>query len=354
MRCGVSGAVIALCVCAPCIAPVPVAAAQPGDTSRAAEPPRFEVPAAAEGRPTEFVVYGDTRFTPQTGEMANPTARSALIEGIVRERPRAIFIAGDIPYKGSHAEDYQVYRRDTSPWTSARIPVFPTLGNHEFMDACDADSPYSACLENWWNAFPELNLRPFRWYSVSIGGVLLAIMLDSESDLGETSPQRQWLQTQLCAVGRHVKFVMILLHHPPVRDLHPVREGSASAANARRDGLNPAQNAAYVRDALSATPCRRATFVVVASHVHNYERIVEGGTTYLVSGGGGAKPSKIDQRHPRDQFKLPYSQLNFHYLRFVLQGDTLHGTMVRFDASPEATARWSEPDSFTLTSPAGH
>jgi len=219
---------------------------------------------------------------------------------------------------------------------------------------CDPDSAYSACLENWWNAFPELNLRPFRWYSVSVGGSLLAIMLDSDSDLGDSSPQRKWLERQFCGVDRNVKFVMILLHHPPVRDLRTVREGPGAPHNTPRQGLNPAENATHVRDSLSATPCRRATFVVVASHVHNYERIVEGGVTYLVSGGGGAKPSQIDQRHPHDQFKQPYSKFNFHYLRFVLQGDTLHGTMVRFDASPEATSRWSELDSFTLTSPPRH
>jgi hypothetical protein len=41
--------------------------------------------------------------------------------------------------------------------------------------------------------------------------------------------------------------------------------------------------------------------------------------------------------------------VNYHYLRFTLQGDRLTGTMVRFDAAVDrASNQWTEPDRFEV------
>jgi hypothetical protein len=84
----------------------------------------------------------------------------------------------------------------------------------------------------------------------------------------------------------------------------------------------------------------------VGSHIHNYERFLRDDVTYLVSGGGGAKPvpvlrlfgelSRLDTRE------------NFHFIRFRLDGGTLRGTMVRFDAERPAETAWTEPDLFEI------
>ena len=71
-------------------------------------------------------------------------------------------------------------------WASQNIPVYPALGNHE-LQACGDPSP---CLENWWTALSPLPLRPYRWYSVSIGPSILALVLDSDSALKPGSEQR--------------------------------------------------------------------------------------------------------------------------------------------------------------------
>jgi hypothetical protein len=80
--------------------------------------------------------------------------------------------------------------------------------------------------------------------------------------------------------------------------------------------------------------------------VHNYERYRKDGVTYLVSGGGGAKP------HPSLRMFGELSQLktrvNFHYIRFVLENGRLKATMVRFDANERSANRWSDPDRFEI------
>jgi acid phosphatase type 7 len=293
---------------------------------QAAEPPRFEVP--AHGTPLVFVVYGDTRFT-ERPEVVNADARRALVEKIASEKPAAILIGGDLVYQGHDPNDYQTYRRETAVWSSEKIPVFPALGNHEFRGCAD-DPQY--CLENWWSAFPDLALRPHRWYSVAIGAELLALVLDSDSPLKPGSEQREWFEQQMAAADGRVKFILILLHYPPVRDPFFPR------------ALDEKEIARYLsRHGKSL----RSAALVVGSHVHNYERYSRDGVTYLVSGGGGAKPVPVPRLFgERSRLR---TAVNFHYVRITLWPDRLIGTMVRYDAAkktgPEA---WSEPDWFEL------
>jgi len=88
--------------------------------------------------------------------------------------------------------------------------------------------------------------------------------------------------------------------------------------------------------------------IVIGSHVHNYERFERHGVPYLVSGGGGATPLPV-LRMAGELSRLRTS-VNFHYLRFTLQGERLTGTMVRYEATGAADNPWSEPDRFEISS----
>ena len=297
----------------------------------AAEPPRFEVP-ARDREPLVLVVYGDTRFT-ERPDVANADARRALVDKIASERPAAILIGGDLVYEGNDPDDYRTYQRETTAWSREKIPVFPALGNHE-LRAC-GPAP-EQCLENWWSAFGDLSLRPHRWYSVAIGPELLALVLDSDSPLKPGNEQRVWFEQQMAAADGQVKFILILLHYPPVRDPFFPR------------ALDEQEIARYLSHRGKTL---RSGVLVVGSHVHNYERFVRNGVTYLVSGGGGAKPVPAprlfgERSHLR-------TAVNFHYVRLTVWHDRLIGTMVRYEAEKKAGAEaWSEPDWFEI--PAGH
>jgi acid phosphatase type 7 len=310
---------LALCLSAP----VSAALAAAGDA-----PPRLEVPAPASG-PLTFVVYGDTRFTRQDG-VANPVARRALVEKIAGENPAAILIGGDLVYRGSDADDYATYRSETLKWARRDIPVFPALGNHEYR-GCNEYRDDSVCIGNWWQAFAGLNLRPYRWYSVSIGPDILALVLDSDQSLKPGSDQHTWLEQELAAADPHFKFILLVLHYPPVRD--PV--------------FPRAKDEAEVERYLSARAgTLHAQVVVIGSHVHNYERFSRAGITYLVSGGGGAKP--VPAFRMSGELSQLKTSVNFHYLRFTLANGRLTGTMVRFDAADQTGNPWSEPDRFEI------
>jgi len=290
------------------------------------EPPHFSVPSLSAG-PLTFVVYGDTRFSTRTG-IANPHARRALVQRIAEEQPATIFIGGDLVYQGSDTADYDVYTSETAEWSRLAIPVFPALGNHEFR-GCENDA--AVCLDNWWNTFRSL--RGSRWYSVTVGSNLLALVLDSDAALKRGSPQRAWLEEQIVNADPQIQFILIVLHFPPVRDaVYP-------------SGRDEKEVARYLSRKARAHSLH-AQVVVVGSHVHNYERYLRDGVTYLVSGGGGAKP------HPSFRFFGELSQLktsvNYHYIRFTLEDGRLTGTMVRFEAAGRSADSWSEPDRFEI------
>jgi len=121
------------------------------------------------------------------------------------------------------------------------------------------------------------------------------------------------------------------MHYPPVRDpFYPTVRDEKEVE----------------RYLTAKAPSLRARVVVVGSHVHNYERYERGGVTYLVSGGGGAKP--VPAARMFGELSKLRTGVNFHYVRFTLDGARLTGTMVRFDAEDRSGDPWSEPDRFEI------
>ncbi len=292
--------------------------------------PTFIVPQADLRLPVTVIAYGDMRFTdPSNSTATNPVVRLALVKRIALEKPDALLLNGDVPWHGGNPGDYAAYAQETQPWRAAHLRVFPALGNHEF-DRCAVPQ----CLANWWAAFPEL--KGFRWYSVRLGTSIYVIALDTDASLLPGSTQRQWLQNQLTSLPSGVRFVLFAMHHPPVADIQNRFEVSH----------NPRPNELALRKYLAtAAAASSAKFVVIAGHIHNYERFFQDGIVYLVSGGGGAKPYPV-VRTPSDLYqntKFP----NYHYLKFVLDAGVLRATMYRYSASGPA---WQAMDTFAVRS----
>ena len=230
--------------------------------------------------------------------------------------------------EGSNPEDYATYKTETAAWSQAKIPTFPALGNHEFL-GCDKD--LSPCLENWWRAAAPSGVRSFRWYSVTLGPKVLVLVLDSDSSLKPGSEQRTWFEQQITHAGSQMEFVFVVLHYPPVRDpIFPRAKDEKEIA----------------RYLSKHTHSLHARVVVVGSHIHNYERFRRADVTYLVSGGGGAKP--VPALRLFGELSKLGTAVNFHYIRFRLESGDLQGTMVRFDTNRPAETAWTEPDRFEV------
>ncbi len=283
-------------------------------------------------RPLTFIAYGDIRFTdPAETAASSPSVRRALVDGIAAERPAALFVSGDLPWHGGTIADYDIYRNETAVWREKGLRVFPALGNHEFA-GCEEQQ----CLANWWSAFPQLSGR--RWYAVALGSAVHALVLDSDAPLAAGSPQRAWLEAEFRSLPRSVRVVLVCLHHPPLADL-------ASGALADH---NPRPNEIALADFLGRRAATsRARIVVVAGHVHNYERLERDGVVYLVAGGGGARPYPVE-RGVGDRFR-GHEPVNYHYVRFRPDGERLSAEMVRLaDADAARPGRFEVADRFEL------
>ncbi|HYA18300.1 MAG TPA: metallophosphoesterase [Bryobacteraceae bacterium] len=278
-----------------------------------------------------LISYGDIRFTnPSETKASNPKVRRWLAEKIAAEKPDALLVSGDIPWHGGEKDDYAQFLTETAAWRAANLFVSPALGNHEVNSR-----NVQQCLENWWAAFPAL--RGHRWYAVQLGSSLYVLNLDSNSDLRDGSAQRAWIDGQLAHVPESVKFILFNLHHPPAADNQP--DGDSD----HNERPNELALAAWLE---TAQPRSRAQFLVIAGHIHNYERFLRDGIPYIVSGGGGAEPRLI-RRHEGDLY-LNAPAVNYHYLRMTLHGDRLDAEMVRVADPDAAQPAWEVRDRFTV------
>ena len=147
---------------------LPLAAqpAPPADGS-----PTFRVAAEALSSHVTVIAYGDQRFHDHFNFMiANPKARIALVEKIAKEKPDAVQMSGDVPYKGTDPDDYNYFLAETKSWRDAQLRVYPALGNHELSGGEQKG------VEEWWKAFPEL--KGMRWYSVALGDRIICRKAD--------------------------------------------------------------------------------------------------------------------------------------------------------------------------------
>ena len=308
-----------------------VAAAQPAPTVLTKAGPTFKVAKRDLSSRVTLIEYGDTRFTdPDNVTDANPSARKLLVAKIASEHPDAVQMSGDVPLAGSRVADYTEFALETKIWRDEKLRIYPALGNHELVGSNKAQD-----VENWWTVFPEL--RGMRWYSVALGKRLYLINLDSDVDLTPGSEQRVWLEDQVAKLDKSVEFVIIAMHHPPIADIQTHFQVDH----------NPRPNEISLRDYLSnVATTSRAKFVVVAGHIHNYERFEKDGVMYFVSGGGGAKPYMVE-RTPADLYQAEDFP-NFHYIRFVLDGKKLNGTMCRLADPAADTPVWDAKDTFSI------
>ncbi len=306
-----------------------VACSRSHSQAAAADPVELQAPAST---PFHFVAYGDSRFhDPKDTDAANPPVRQALVQAIAQTNPAFVVLTGDIVYNGYDKDDWEVWDSETAIWREKKIPVYPTLGNH------DLHGSEKIALANYFERFHDLKKSVY--YSVRAANTLLLVL---DSALDETSgPQGQWLKQKLDSLPSDVDFVFIVLHHPPyTSSSDKTMFGGGHSSRPEEHEL------ARMLEAKQAN--QRARMVVFSGHVHNYERHEHGGVTYFVSGGAGAHAYPIE-RAKDDPFQS--KEINYHYLQVEVDRDSLKITMHRLDMTSGKEV-WTEPDSVTIAAPA--
>jgi hypothetical protein len=300
--------------------------------------------------PLVLVGFGDMRCTdPRVTQITAPVIRRKLFDKIAEVKPFAVILSGDVPWRGGAWEDYEAYQKETAPWVASHIFISPALGNHETAAAdrwvvtfppdgkplrpedivSNPNAVCTNCIENWWKAFPQL--AGHRWYSVEVGSRVTILNLDSNSSVQPGTSQYVWIKDQLANLPESVKFVFLNLHHPPV------------TAAPRSDDPDLKPLIALLNEGSAAR--RHAKFIVVAGHLHNYERFLKDDTVYLISGGGGAAPVDVTaqaRKEAGDLYKGPPKE-NYNYVKFTLREKVIDAEMVRLENADDVENKGSQP-----------
>lgn len=274
-----------------------------------------------------FDAYGDIRFMdPSNTRDSDPVRRKLIVEKIAQDRPDFLLISGDLVANGSDANQWKVFDRETAPLRDAGIKIYPALGNHDLR----GDLP--TALSNYFQRFTYL--LDSRYYSVRAGNVLV-LTLDSSLD-HPGGEEMQWLDKQIDSLSKDVDFVVVQLHHPPLTRSRDEMFGGGHSPRGQEQAM-----AKFLESRQAKT---RARFIVIAGHVHNYERYEEGGVTFITTGGGGATPYMI-QRQPNDAYKDPGP--TYHFCHFDVEPGklTMHMEKLELDGNKP---HWTERDSFEV------
>lgn len=220
---------------------------------------------------------------------------------IVAQKPEFWVALGDNAYASGTDEEFQTRFFDPMAPLLANVPVFPSLGNHEYET--QSGQPYLDNLE-----LPRNNPGGTeRYYSFDWGNVHL-VALDSNAALEE---QKTWLAQDLAQSKADWK--VVFFHHPPYSS------GDHQSSMAMRK-FAPLFEAGGVD-------------LVLTGHDHNYERthslkgdqVVPAGTpgsvVYLVVGTGGAVPRPFKVAQP--EWSAARNDGVLGYLDVKIDGGTL-------------------------------
>ena len=224
---------------------------------------------------------------------AGTTAQAAISRRMCRShaaRPADVILTtGDNFYSPAGRATRANFDRPEACLLRAGLPWRATWGNHDLGGRSTATRLAS----------------PRRWYSFARGPVRV-IVLDGNNP--SSRAQLRFLRTTL---GRAMEPVRIVSIHQP-----PYTAGLHAPSRAQQRLLVPLFR-------------RHGVSLVLSGHNHAYERMVTGGITYVVTGGGGAGLYPCVRRAPG----LRACKAEHHFLEVDATDDSLRVRAVRRNGS---------------------
>jgi 3',5'-cyclic AMP phosphodiesterase CpdA len=214
-------------------------------------------------QPFTFLAYGDNRTNSET----HAQLVELMLETADAEDARFFLNTGDLTTHASWWDEWQEEFFQPALPMMAYYPLYAVLGNHEGNH------------ESWYSYLALPNNES--WYEFSYGDVDF-FGLNTSADFAVGSAQYTWLEQALA--DSDAAWKIAFFHHPPFA-CTPVRKPGHLVG---QEVLVPLFESAGVD-------------LVLSGHDHLYGRSVPiGGTTYVITGGGGAAtyPAEPDEINP--------------------------------------------------------
>jgi hypothetical protein len=231
----------------------------------------------------------------------NINATSLLLANILQQKPRALYMLGDIVALGSRNNKWTAMDRFLENCKKNDIDVHALLGNHDVMWSRKKGEM------NFQKRFPDHVDTGY----LSIIDSIAVIMLNSnfkKLSAVEIDKQQNWYTTTLARLNNDsaVKTIIVSCHHAPYSNSLIV--GSSI----------PVQH--YFLPAFIKTP---KCSLFITGHSHAFEHFERAGKNFLVIGGGGGLHQPLDTSAKRvPDIAAGYKPM-FHYLSIQRTGDKL-------------------------------
>lgn len=249
------------------------------------------------GDALRFLAIGDTDPA-IAGDIGDVLAQG------VAQNPDFVLHAGDVQYYSSGLESWSVWFDKMQPLLGQGA-LYPAVGNHELEQFDEYNQYY---LRFWGGAgFDGTN----EYYRFQSAGVWF-FSLDTELTLDEGSPQTKWFEAELAdaSAQQGYRFSVVLLHKPFVTC------GDSGDSYARVAQLAPLFEKYHVP-------------LVIAGHMHGYERFEIGGVTYITTAGGGGALGDVSQNANRPECADRKSFGAYHHtMAFEVGKGTLKGSAI--------------------------
>jgi predicted phosphohydrolase len=273
-----------------------------------------------ENKEVKIIIVGDTQHIGFWESLYwdywyenNVDKTKKILSEIANRNPFMVINLGDMVSDGGSASEWKNFDEDNKPIRNKNIPYYAVYGNHEYFS--DETSAYI----NFYLRSPQLKTK--KWYSLIVQNIGL-IMLNSNFDhLTEKEDKEQinWYLNELDNMGKNdqIKFVCVLCHHPPYTNstiVNPSKE-------IRELFVPPFQK-------------QKKTALFFSGHCHSYEKFIEGGKCFIVSGGGGGPRQKLDidksTRKFNDQFDGPAIRF-FHFCELIITENSVRLKIIKLN-----------------------
>jgi hypothetical protein len=251
------------------------------------------------GEPFVFWALGDTN--PAIG----PT--EDIVEQLVAAPHDFTLHLGDIQYYTSEVESWSLWFLAMQPMLSAG-GFAPSRGNHESELEHELEDYYLRLFADGGHDGTAT------WYRFQSGGVHF-FALDSQEDLDIGSEQGGWLEASLAAASASEGYrgAVVFMHKPLLT-------------------LGFAPSSPQLRDHYGPIFARHGVRLVLAGHVHGYERfLTEEGIVWVTSGGGGGPLGDVNEKVAVRPEEVPLrvaAARAHHALRLEVGDDEIRGAAI--------------------------
>ena len=231
----------------------------------------------------------------------NEKATSLLLSDILKNKPQALYMLGDVVAVGSDNDKWHAIDKFLDRCRSEHIAVHALLGNHDVMWSRKNGE------KNFQKRFPDNVATGF----VSTIDSIAIVMLNSNfSKLSpaEVDIELHWYESTLKTLNSDssVKTIIVCCHHAPF-------------SNSKIVGSSSLVQRYFLPAFYQSNKCK----LFITGHAHAFEHFNVRGKDFLVIGGGGGLHQPLDTSAKRIPDIAYHYKPMFHYLSMQRMGDKL-------------------------------